>query len=917
MQHKTENLAWHAEHVDNAIRKLGTDRACGLEPNEVRSRQVDYGANEIQGESSARWHQVLVRQFKDVLVVILAVAAMISLIAGEWTDALTIVAIIGLNAALGFAQEWRAEKALAALRDMLTPKCVVIREAREKEIDATELVPGDIVLLETGDRVPADLRLVKCANTKSDESVLTGESIAVSKHTEELGETTALAERNNMAWTGTTITNGRAVGVVVATGRNTEFGRIAELTESIDSEPTPLQRKLSSLGRQLGVAAIVIAFMVAVAGSLMGKPVMEMFLTGVSLAVAVVPEGLPAVVTLTMAIGIRAMVRRKALLRRLRAAETLGAATIVCTDKTGTLTKNEMTVRKIWMPSGMVDVTGIGFDPAGHFEIDGQKVEYQKRIDLLRLLETALHCNHARIQKDEEGWHEFGDPTECALVVAAYKAWLEPNQPRTVINELSFDSNRKRMTIVESNGETRVAHTKGAPEVILARCTQIFDGDQSRRLSDKDKACVERVCSELAESGLRVLAIARHDLSSNCSLDEECIENDLTLLGVIGMMDPPRAEVADAIQTASNAGIDVLMITGDSPATALAIAGGIGLRATGAVTGNQIDEMDDELLIDKIQEGVIFSRTTPEHKLRIVNLLQKCGHVVGMTGDGVNDAPALKKADIGIAMGMRGTDVAKGASDIVLTDDNFASIIGAIEEGRRQYDNIQKFIRYLLSSNTGEVVAIFINILIGGPLILLPVQILWMNLVTDGLTAVALGMEPSEKSLMHRPPREPNEPVLNYRGIGLILAFGTYIGLATLWIFHHYLARDPSSIALAQTVAFTAIIVIEKANVLNFRSLISPMFKIGFWTNPWILIAILGTMLLQAAAIYVPFLQTALHTVPLGWSDWLLIATIAAPIFLVAEAIKLAIGVQRDRAEPSSSIDSSISQTLQPALRRR
>ena len=900
--------AFHAASIDQVVTDLGTNRSIGLTQAQVQMRQIELGPNEIQESVAATWYQILLRQFKDVLVAILTVAALISIVVGEWTDAATIFAIICLNGLLGFVQEWRAERALAALRGMLSPRCAVIRESRELEIEARDLVHGDIVLLETGDRVPADLRLIQCSNTKADESVLTGESLAVSKSTELVDHETLLAERSNMAWTGTTITNGRAMGVVVATAGNTEFGRIAQLTESIDSEVTPLQRKLAALGRQLGFAAVIIAIMIGVAGSLMGKPLMEMFLTGVSLAVAVVPEGLPAVVTLTMAIGIRAMVRRKALLRRLRSAETLGAATIVCTDKTGTLTKNEMTVRKIWLPTGTVDVTGIGFDPAGHFEIDGQKIDYRERSDLLRLLKTGLHCNHARLEKDEDGWHEFGDPTEAALVVAAYKAWLDPNTPRNVVGEYSFDSNRKRMTVIEVDGERRVAHIKGAPEVILPRCNYIFDGDERRELTQIEENDFNQVCNQLASQGLRVLALARHEIPSTRSLTEECVETDLTLLGVVGMMDPPRNEVADAIETASDAGVAVMMITGDSASTAGAVAKQIGLPVSNSVTGSDIDGMTDNELAAVVQDGVAFSRTTPEHKLRIVDILQRHGHVVGMTGDGVNDAPALKKADIGIAMGKRGTDVAKGASDIVLTDDNFASIVGAIEEGRRQYDNIQKFIRYLLSSNTGEVIAIFINILIGGPLILLPVQILWMNLVTDGLTAVALGMEPSEKTLMKRPPRDPKEPVLNKSGVAMILAFGTYIGLATLWIFHHYLDRDPSNLALAQTVAFTAIIVIEKANVLNFRSFTSPMTRVGFFTNPWILIAITGTMLLQAAAVYVPFMQTALHTVPLGGSDWLAILAIALPIFVATEVIKALIGT-RDASKTVALRSSDASET--------
>ena len=523
---------WHAKTVDQIAIELEVDCIDGLSEADIDARQLEFGSNELDDHSSASWRQVLLRQFKDVLVAILVAAAVISLIAGEWTDALTIAAIIALNGALGFAQEWRAERALAALRGMLSPRCVVVRDSKEQEIDAKALVPGDVVVLETGDRVPADLRLIQCSNTKTDESVLTGESLSVSKQTEPLDSNTPLAERQNMAWTGTTLTNGRAVGIVVATGAETEFGRIAELTQSIDSETTPLQRKLATLGRQLGFAAVVIAIMIAVAGSLTGKPLMEMFMTGVSLAVAVVPEGLPAVVTLTMAIGIRAMVRRKALLRRLRAAETLGAATIVCTDKTGTLTKNEMTVRKIWLPSGTVDVTGIGFDPAGHFEIDNQKIEYRKHRDLLRLLETGLHCNHARIQKEDDGWHDYGDPTESALVVAAHKAWLDPDQPRSVIGEFSFDSNRKRMTVIENEGTGRVAHIKGAPEVILSRCTHMFDANQHRPLSPSDQTSLQEACDEMAGQGLRVLALAKHDMSSSCGMDEDCVESDLTFLAL-------------------------------------------------------------------------------------------------------------------------------------------------------------------------------------------------------------------------------------------------------------------------------------------------------------------------------------------------------------------------------------------------
>jgi Ca2+-transporting ATPase len=880
-------LPSHAASVGDLVRDLDTDVRTGLSADVVAARQQQYGKNVLHSTTEIHWLRVLARQFIDVLILILLVAAGISLAVGDVTDAITIFAIILLNGSLGFAQEWKAERALKALKEMLSPRCHVVRDGQEQEAEACTLVPGDIVLLETGGHVPADLRIVECRNLKIDESVLTGESISVVKTSDPVPVKSPLAEQHSMAWMGTAATSGRALGVVVATGAKTEFGRIASLTESIERETTPLQRKLGLLGKQLGGAAIVISIMVAAAGWAMGKPPMEMFMTGISLAVAVVPEGLPAVVTLTLALGVREMVKRRALLRRLRAAEALGAATVVCTDKTGTLTQNEMTVTQIWLSSGPVDVTGVGYDPAGHFESDGGKIDYRERKDLLALLQSSLHCNHAGLSHDESGWHERGEPTESALVVAAYKAWLSPEEHPHAVHEFSFDSNRKRMTIIQHDKQGWIAHTKGAPEVIIDRCARILDGDDERELTDADRERATSAYTQMAEGGLRTLAIARRNFPSECPLDEEGVENELTLLGIVGMMDPPRPEVPDAIRLARTAGIRVFMITGDSAVTALAIGRQIGLPASEAITGQQLSEMDDQALSGALHRDVLFARTTPEHKLRIVNVLQSHGHIVGMTGDGVNDAPALKKADIGISMGRRGTDVAKGASDIVLTDDNFSSIIGAIEEGRRQYDNIQKFVRYLLSSNTGEVIAIFLNILIGGPLIFLPVQILWMNLVTDGMTAVALGLEPAEKTVMRRPPRDPQERVLDWPGVGMILGLGMYVGLVTLWLFHSYLrADDPHSRALAQTIAFTGIILIEKANVLNFRSLDSPMISIGFLTNPWVLLAIAATILLQVCAVYIPFLQTALHTVPLAWSDWGLIVAVAAPIFVMTEGIK-------------------------------
>ncbi len=881
------NTQWQLRDVKEVIKTFKSDAKTGLSKEEAKNRVDEYGLNELVRIAKTPWYKVFLRQFTDVLILILFAAAVISLAIGEVGDAITILVIIVLNGILGFVQEFKAENAIEALRQMLHPTCKVFRDSKEQIIDAKLLVPGDIVLLEIGDKIPADLRLTQSFDLKIDESSLTGESASVFKSSNPVNEGTPLLEHSSMAWMGTAVVNGRGTGIVVETGMQTQFGKIAQMTQSVETEATPLQKKLAVLGRKLGIYSIAISILVALIGWLLGKDLLEMFLTGVALAVAVVPEGLPAVVTITLALGIKAMAKQKALLRRLQAAETLGAATTICTDKTGTLTQNQMTVKKIWLPSKEIDVTGSGYDPAGHFESNEEKIDYKNNPDLLMLLKSALICNHAKIQKNNSGWEAIGEPTEAALVVAAYKAWLHPQESDGTISEFSFNSMRKRMSVILHEKDAISAYVKGAPEVILERSTQIFKNNNIVALDEVYKIEVETAYKEMARNGLRTLAIAFRKLPEDIKLSQESVENELILLGIVGIIDPPHEEVPEAIKMAKAAGINIIMITGDNPDTAISIAGSIGLEADRAITSHELSQMDDETLGAVLNENVLFARARPEDKLRIVKILKSGNEVVAMTGDGVNDAPALKEADIGIAMGKKGTDVAKSASDIVLTDDNFSSIINAVREGRREYDNIQKFVLYLLASNSGEVIAIFINILLGGPLILIPVQILWMNLVTDGMTAIALGVEPAEKEIMKRSPREVDKPILDRYGIMMIIVLGSYIGLATLWLFHHYLSQDPENgLLLAQTVAFTGIIILEKVNVLNFRSLREPITMIGFFSNKWLLLAIVFTIALQVCAVYIPFLQEALHTTAMGWEDWGIILLVALPIFVITEIYK-------------------------------
>ncbi len=880
----------HAQSIAACTEAFAVDVAQGLTSQLAQERRDQHGANRLVTGGHASWWQIFLRQFTSALIVILLVAAAVAASVGSLGDALTILAIVLLNGILGFIQEWRAERAIEALRDMLSPKAQVVRDGHPRLIDAVDLVPGDVVMLHTGDRVPADLRLVTATDVQAEEAALTGESSSVAKSTAAVEPEAPLADRAGMAFMGTTIVNGRATGIVTGTGMQTELGKIAQMTRTIAREPTPLERKLAGLGRQLGLAAIAVSTAIAVLGWLTGRPLFEMLMTGVSLAVAVVPEGLPAVVTITLALGVTAMARRKALLRHLQAAETLGAVDVICTDKTGTLTRNEMAVTRVWLPSGVLEITGEGYGPDGAILKNGEPATSTTRRAMRRLAKVAALCNNAELLQNENGrWTKLGEATEAALLTLAGKAGFVIARDRGPkrIAEFSFNSRRKRMTVViapqdGAPGE-RQALTKGAPEVLRERFAHVCDGEALRPFDDAARAAFDTAFHQIADAGLRALALAERTLDHDTPLDADTVEKDLVLLGLVGIIDPPRMEVPAAIEEAERAGISVVMITGDAAPTAAAIASAVGLPSARVLTGPELDKITDDELSAAIDAGAVFARVAPEHKVRIVQVLQKRGLRVAMTGDGVNDAPALKQSNVGIAMGIRGTDVARGVADMVLTDDNFASIVAAVREGRRQYQNIQKFVSYLLSSNSAEVLAICAAILIGGPLILLPVQILWMNLVTDGPTALALGLEREDPDIMDAPPRPPREPILNETRLRLVLWTSAYIALATLALFWWCGAQNTQTLAYAQTMAFTGMIVLEKVNVFNFRSLQRPAIDRAFNApqNNWLWIAVAGSLMLQVAAVYVPPLQVALHTVPLDLIDWLALLVVALPVLVV------------------------------------
>ena len=916
----------YMQAVEEVAVAFGTDTQRGLSDAAAHARLKQYGPNELVAEQPVPAWRRFFAQFRDVLVVLLLIATVVS----GWLwfverdaalpyEAFVILAVVLLNATMGFIQESRAQEAVAALRAMSAADATVIRSGERHRIPAAEIVPGDLILIEEGDTIPADARLVESASLQTAEAALTGESHPVDKDIAPIGEQSSLGDRRSMVFSGTAATYGHGAAIVTATGMHTEMGRIAGLLKETHEAPTPLQRELDRTGKILGLVVLMIAVVMIVTILLVqdvrgAATFADALVLGVALAVAAVPEGLPAVVTAVLSIGMQRMARRNALVRHLAAVETLGSASVIASDKTGTLTKNEMTVRVIVTASGRVTLGGSGYAPEGEVRReDGNAIDAPLRSELQRAFAAANRANNAIVQDENGRWTVEGDPTEGALIVAARKAGLHDDVldvqlPR--VAELPFSSKRKLMSTVHRDRATRrlIVFTKGAPAVLLARCTHELVGEEHRPLTPERRAEILHLTEELAGEALRTLGVAGRWLpGEDLPVKEDGdvnlrVEQSLVFAGLIGMIDPPRAEARDAVTRAKHAGIRPLMITGDHPRTASVIARELGIASNDAViTGAELDRMTDDELGQRVGEVSVYARVNPEHKLRLVSALQRTGAVVAMTGDGVNDAPALKSADIGIAMGITGTDVSKQAADIVLADDNFASIVTAVEEGRAIFANIRKFLRFLLSSNIGEVLTMVGGVLFadrlglpsrdgGIALPLLATQLLWINLVTDGAPAMALGVDPADEDVMQQPPRPEGERVIPARTWAGIAAMSVIMAAGTLFVLDATLpggfVHGSSDLRHAQTMAFTTLTFFQLFNVINSRSEERSAFR-ALFTNRWLWGAIGLAVALQALVLYTPPLQRAFGTVPLGTGEWIFCVTVASSVLWFGEAIKL------------------------------
>lgn len=907
------HTAWWSKGITEVADELNTDVSNGLTTAHAQARLEKSGRNELAEKKDRTLLQKIIAQFKDVMVLILIAASILSGVMGDWVEAGVILAIVVINAILGLVQEGRAEKALEALKRMSSPHARVVRDGEIKEIDSAEAVPGDIVIIEAGDLVPADIRLIDSQSLKVEEASLTGESVAVDKNADQVLEADAgLGDRVNMLFMSTAITYGRARGIVCATGSFTEIGKISDQLQTIEDEPTPLQKSLNQLGKWLGIICVAVCVIILAQGLIQGGDPTAMIMTSISLAVAAIPEGLPAVVTIVLALGMRKMAERNAIVKRLLAVETLGCVDTICSDKTGTLTQNEMTVTSIYTPDQSYQVSGIGYDfngdvvPSGQSEaIDLRGDDNKSHKSLNMLLTTACLCNEAVVSKNENDENMIiGDPTEGALLVTAAKAGLDrvelqSKYPR--VADWPFDSDRKMMTSFHSGLSVGMiaALTKGAPDIVLARCRYAFVNGVKSEMSDELRAEIMHRNSEMAGRALRVLAYAYVEFESE-KFDKKTIEalpaeNDMVFVGLSGMIDPGRPEARDAVALCRQAGIRPVMITGDYPDTAAAIAADLGMMqpGDGVLTGAELEKMTDIQMRTAVENTAVYARVSPEHKVKIVSALRGNGHIASMTGDGVNDAMALKSADIGVAMGITGTEVAKNTADMILTDDNFATIVEAVREGRIIYSNIRKFVGFLLSCNVGEILIIALTSLILGPknIPLLPIQLLWLNLITDSFPALALGQEKGEPDIMKQAPRDPSEPILN-RPMAIVIISQSIAIFASVFISFiigkgGFADMGSEMLSQGRTYAFTTLILAELFRSFSARSERISVFKLGLFSNKTLVKAFLFSFVMLFAVVYIPFLQPIFSTHALGLADWAVIAPLSLVPFASAEIIKL------------------------------